>query len=570
MNLQEAYELRRQEVLSLQRQNKKLQKELEQVAAGLFTPEEKISLHKQIIKLARTLADTEKERDRYRNLWDRERERNLTCEFARMDAEEENRLLKEENRSLKEQLSAFRKEAEQDAAKKIQALCDEVSRLQAILDNDGTNSGTPTSKSPAGKKKVIPNSRVKSHRKPGGQPGHAKAALPMLAEEEVTEYEDHTMDACPACGSLLRKVSERAKDEIDYEVKVVKRRHRFIEYICTGCGKLVHSPIPSALKEPAQYGKNLQATALSLLNLGFVSISRSARFLAGLLHGTSPCEGFLAKLQERYAKQLQGFVADARQYCLNIPLLFWDDTVIFINATRGCLRFYGNERVALYKAHTKKDRAGLDEDNILALLGPGTVVMHDHNTVNYNADFRFTNAECNQHLERDLQKLADITRHEWPVQLKELIQSFLHTRKAILLENKFSFSNEAIQDFFRKLNEIMKLAAEEFAKNDCRYAEGEERRLLTRIKKYRDNYFNWVKDFRIPTSNNLSERSLRMVKCREKVSGQFHSVETARHFADIRTYLETCRRNGINEFDALTRLTQGIPFTIEELLTTGV
>jgi deoxyribodipyrimidine photolyase len=191
MNLQEAYELRRQEVLSLQRQNKKLQKELEQVAAGLFTPEEKISLHKQIIKLTRTLANTEKEKDRYRNLWDRERERNLTCEFARMDAEEENRLLKEENRSLKEQLSAFRKEAEQDAAKKIQALCDEVSRLQAILDNDGTNSGTPTSKTPAGKKKVIPNSRVKSNRKTGGQPGHAKAALPMLAEEEVTEYEYH-------------------------------------------------------------------------------------------------------------------------------------------------------------------------------------------------------------------------------------------------------------------------------------------------------------------------------------------------------------------------------------------
>ena len=49
MNLQEAYELRRQEVLSLQRQNKELQKELEQVAAGLFTPEEKTSLHKQIV-----------------------------------------------------------------------------------------------------------------------------------------------------------------------------------------------------------------------------------------------------------------------------------------------------------------------------------------------------------------------------------------------------------------------------------------------------------------------------------------------------------------------------------------
>ena len=196
--------------------------------------------------------------------------------------------------------------------------------------------------------------------------------------------------------------------------------------------------------------------------------------------------------------------------------------------------------------------------------------MHDHNTVNYNSDFRFTNAECNQHLERDLQKLADITQHEWPGKLKELIRSFLHARKAILLENKFSFSGDTVREFFRTLDAIMKQAAKELATNNSLYSAEEERRLLTRIKKYRDNYFQWVKDFRIPTSNNLSERSLRMIKCHEKVSGQFHTVDTARHFADIRTYLETCRRNHVNEFQALTRLTQGKPFTIEELLTTGV
>jgi hypothetical protein len=109
-----------------------------------------------------------------------------------MDAEEENRLLKEENKSLKEQLSAFRKEAEQDAARKIQALCDEVSRLQAILDNDGTNSGTPTSKTPAGKKKVIPNSRVKSNRKTGGQPAAAFAFMVTNASRSIRPTQKKT------------------------------------------------------------------------------------------------------------------------------------------------------------------------------------------------------------------------------------------------------------------------------------------------------------------------------------------------------------------------------------------
>ncbi len=54
-----------------------------------------------------------------------------------------------------------------------------------------------------------------------------------------------------------------------------------------------------------------------------------------------------------------------------------------------------------------------------------------------------------------------------------------------------------------------------------------------------------------------------------KVSGQFGSVETARYFARIRSYLETCRRNAINEIDALSRLAEGKPYTLTEILEMG-
>ena len=50
-----------------------------------------------------------------------------------------------------------------------------------------------------------------------------------------------------------------------------------------------------------------------------------------------------------------------------------------------------------------------------------------------------------------------------------------------------------------------------------------------------------------------------------KVSGQFSSSKTANNYAMIRTYIETCRRNGINEYDALTRLCDGNPYTVEEI-----
>ena len=60
MTLQEAYEKRRQEVLSLQRQVKKLQKDLEEVSAGLYTPEEKVAFLKQVNSLTHKLKTAEK------------------------------------------------------------------------------------------------------------------------------------------------------------------------------------------------------------------------------------------------------------------------------------------------------------------------------------------------------------------------------------------------------------------------------------------------------------------------------------------------------------------------------
>ncbi|SDB67723.1 hypothetical protein SAMN02910263_04011, partial [Butyrivibrio sp. INlla16] len=80
-----------------------------------------------------------------------------------------------------------------------------------------------------------------------------------------------------------------------------------------------------------------------------------------------------------------------------------------------------------------------------------------------------------------------------------------------------------------------------------------------------ENFFAWIYDFSIPTTNNLSERSLRGIKTKMKVSGQFASTDTADNYALIRTYIETCRRNGINEIEALSRLCNGKPYTVEEI-----
>jgi hypothetical protein len=175
--------------------------------------------------------------------------------------------------------------------------------------------------------------------------------------------------------------------------------------------------------------------------------------------------------------------------------------------------------------------------------------------------------ECLQHLERDLQELSDISHHRWSEALKELIKQTIHERKQLIAAGIDHFSGDEIRTFMAKFTGLLESGYREYIKDLNSYYSSEENAILVRLRKYLDNYTEWVRDFSIPVTNNLSERALRFVKCKDKISGQFLSVDYAKYFANIRTYIETCARNGVNVFQALLRLTQNIPYSLQELCT---
>jgi transposase len=204
---------------------------------------------------------------------------------------------------LKEKLEAelAEKAAENEALKK------EIIRLNALMNTDGTNSGTPTSKTPLSKKKLIPNTRKKSERKIGGQPGHPKKKLEAFAQEEVTETEIHSIEECPYCGAEAEEEEKFVnKDELDYEVVVIKKRHTFPVYKCTKCGREFHQPIPTNLKEDNQYGIHVRSLALSLMNIGNVSVNKVRKMIYGLSEEEiNPSEGYIIKQQKKQLNNLQ-------------------------------------------------------------------------------------------------------------------------------------------------------------------------------------------------------------------------------------------------------------------------
>jgi hypothetical protein len=456
--------------------------------------------------------------------------------------------------------------AEKDAI--IKELSGKCADNTAAGAHDGTNTGIPTSATPIGKKKVIPNSRRGAGKKRGGQPGHAKHVLQPFEQQDVTEIVTHSPEgACTSCGGQMFDSGETiAKDEFDVEIRTVKRRHEYRVCRCAECGATAREPISGNLKERNQYGSQVQALALSLMNTGNVAINKVRTLLFGMTGGAmAQSEGYIAKLQSRASAGLKMFSADLKGMLIRRPVVYWDDTVIMINTSRGCLRFYGDDTISLYTAHEHKDMESIDDDAVLGLLRSETSAMHDHNKVNYNEKFFFQNIECNQHLQRDLQKNSDDTGHTWSVDLKKLISSTIHDRKAAIASAELGFQSEYIENFMSKVRSFLADGWRERKNPSRNEAANFERLLLLRVDKYYDNYFRWVEDFTLPTTNNLSERGLRCIKSHMKISGQFLNVKTARYYATIKTYIETCRKNGINEMFALSRLCEGRPVMVSEI-----
>lgn len=450
--------------------------------------------------------------------------------------------------------------ATEDLQKQLKEKNAEIALLRAQLNNNSSNSGIPTSRTPIGEKKKIPNTRKKSGRKKGGQKGHKRHKLEKFADDQIDEVITHDpgVAKCDRCGSDLTLIDTVYKDEYRLMIKVLHIRHAFNIYECTNCHKTFKVEIPENLKEDNQYGSSVQAMAAVMMNEGYVSMNRTAEIMSDLTdHELCLSDGFLAKINKRLAKNLNDFYNDLKREVIRLSVLHWDDTTISIGGSNAIIRFYGNEKLALYYAHSNKNMESLDDDGILISLDKDTVVVHDHLTLNYNPKFDFQNAECGIHLIRRLTKSKETTNHEWQQTLIGLLLAANDSKKKgseIDVRQLYDDYDKIVKDG-KKINKDDK---------DNPFWE-KEKRFLNDLITYKDAYLLYATRADVPFTNNTAEKAIRLEKIRCKVSGQFTNLDRAQDHAVIRSYLETGKRFGYNLFELCQRAINGDVVSFEEM-----
>ena len=220
-----------------------------------------------------------------------------------------------------------------------------------------------------------------------------------------------------------------------------------------------------------------------------------------------------------------------------------------------CVRNYSTDKYTLLKATNGKSKKYIDETGILPkYVG---ALSHDHETLMYN--YGKEHAECNVHILRYLSGNYENTSNSWCKDLSSFLCSLNEYKKKLLAKNVTSISVQNLKKYSLRYDEIINKGFEENKKIGSKFYAKEERRLLNRLKKYKDNHLIFVYNFSMPFDNNLSERELRHVKCKQKISGFFKSKKGLQNYLDIKSLIITCKKQCLDFYTIISNIYQNIP-----------
>ena len=415
-------------------------------------------------------------------------------------------------------------------------------KLRAQVNRDFENSSLPSSLQRAGRKK-IPNSREKTGRRPGGQPGHKghprrkhtpDITCEIPAPAEYAESPDYY-----ETGKVIRK----QKVCIRLGVEVIEYTAR--EYRSRKSGARVHAPFPEGFVNEVNYDGTVKALAFLLSNECCVSHGKIRRLLSELTGGRIVIsDGMINGLCGEFSAKTGHEKKEIVRKLLSSPVMNADFTNASVNGKgmQVLVLASPSENAALYIGREKKGHAGVIGTPLADYVG---TVVHDHDKTFYS--YGTDHQECTQH---DIRYLTGSIQNEpeltWNGQMLSLFREMLHYRNG--LPEGAQPDPQAVSGFEAAYDRILQKAEEEYASeppNDY-YREGYN--LFIRLKEYKENELLFLHDTRVPANNSLCERLARVYKRKQKQAVTLRSYENLCCICDGLSVVYLLRSQGENVY----------------------
>jgi transposase len=411
------------------------------------------------------------------------------------------------------------------------------------------NSSKPPSMDPNRQKKP----RGKNGRKPGGQKGRIGATLSPVPDPDEIQL-------LPVDRSILprgnyREAGYEARQVIDLKISRVVTEYR-AEILKDQQGRRYVAPFPEGVTRPVQYGNGVKVNAVYMSQYQLIPYNRiEDHFLEQLRLPVSG--GSIFNFNQEAYDRLEYFDQWVRKQLAISAVLHVDETGVNIGGKLHWLHSASNAAWTCYFPHAKRGNEAMNAMGILPTFHG--ILCHDHWKPYFT--YGMLHALCNAHHLRELERAFEQDKQQWAVKMSDLLKEI---NKAVLDAGGVLppvVSKRYRTRYRRVLAEAdIECPAPKEAKRQRsrgRIPRSKARNLLERLRDHKNDVLRFMDEPDVPFSNNQAENDIRMTKVQQKISGCFRSFEGAQIFCRIRSYLSTCRKQGITATDALTLLFDG-------------
>lgn len=422
----------------------------------------------------------------------------------------------------------------------IAALRRENELLKApVRQKDSSNSSIPTSaENIFTKGKVISNSRVKTGRKPGAQPGHKGHGRNASFSSGTTVVEIPPTDGMASdpdlhpTGSFASRISMGLRvsvDIVEYRTRIYRRKD----------GTRVHAPFPAWCTNEVNYDPSVMALALYLNGTCKVPVVQVSELLSAMTGGEiAPSVGFISGLPRKFSALTEAERTAMFNRLVRSKVLYTDFTVNRVCGENRNVLVVTDKKDTLYFEREKKGHEGVKGSPVEVSEG---ILVHDHDTTFYS--YGSQHQECLAHLSRYAQNSIELEpEKEWPKKLKEFLGKAIHEHR----EAGGKLDDGTLAALTKEFKDILRLGSREHLSDDDSIQNTETRRLLNRLWNYEENVLLFLGRDDVDPSNNVSERKLRAFKRKLKMQMCFRSSDAAAYYCDYLSMVQYYKANKRN------------------------